>query len=337
MKKVISLLLIFALCFSLAACDEGNVSNNPASQENPSNNAAAVPDENRGTTTTQEDGEEADYEFVEPTTVQVETGEDGTRYTYYMDANGMLMRAIIVPADGSTSETTFGKNGQPIHSIGTMPDGSEYETTYGKNGQPIHNFYKWIDGTEEDQRYNENGQLISLIYKFPDGSSVEQHYDSYFENGNPGKITYIDLYGERTEEYDEQGNLIYASHKLSDGEHAEEQYENGSLICRTSTLPSGNQIERHYENGAEIKYVEHTYNEAGILIQTVIQDRKTNVNEYWDYNDEGVLIAYTYSLYPTVNKVYYFDESGALIQFNDNGTIINDPEELAKIAADLDF
>lgn len=337
MNKVISAFLVLALCLSLSACGEGIASNAPASQENPTNNAAAVPDENRGTTTTQENGEEADYEFVEPTTVQVETWEDGTQYTYYMDANGMLMRAIIVPTDGSAIETTFGKNGQPIHSIGTMPDGTEYETTYGENGQIIYNFYKRIDGTEEEQHYNEKGQLISFICKLPDGSSVEQYYDHYFENGNPGKITYIDLYGERTEEYDEQGKLTYSSHKSPNGEYTEVQYENGSMIRQTSTLPNGNQIETYYENGAEIKYVEHKHNEAGILIQTFILHHKTNVNEYWDYNDQGILVAYTYSLYPTVNKVYYFDESGTLTKLDDNGSLIEDPEELAKIAADLDF
>ena len=336
MKKVIALLLIFSLCISLAACAETSVNEKNTSQKKPSNNATAA-GKDQDTTATQKDVEEAEYEFVEPTTIQVETGEDGTRYTYYMDAFGMLIRAIIVPTDGSTSEITFGKNGQPVHSTGTLPDGAEFETSYGADGQTIHNFYKKIDGSEEEWYYNENGQLISYIYKSPDGSSEEQHYEDYFENGNPGRITYSGSYGERTEEYNVQGNLIRTSSKLPNGEYMEEQYENGNLICRISKLPDGTQIETRYENGAEVKYIARTYNEAGILIQTFVQDYKSNSTEYWDYNESGNLVTYTYSKYPTVHQAYYFDASGNLTEVNDNGKIINDPEELAKISAGLDF
>lgn len=403
MKKTISLLLVLIFCLSLAACDE---SESPQGSEvlhngQPTSHSASAPNQDEACSQSPED---ENYEFVEPTTVEERTMEDGSQGTFYQDANGKLIRAILKGtdgtvgeftynpdgtvdketrsdgtqteyhyylsenlitsittfpngdrmecntdgngnpisqthkgADGSEGEIIFGENGQPLYSTSKWPDGSEYEITYGENGQPLHSTSKQVDGYEQEEHFNEKGQLLTRIVKSPDGYLQEEYYDNYFENGIPGKYTLVNPDGERTEEYDENGTLILVTVKHSNGEYSEEHYENGSLICRTSKLSNGNQIETHYENGAEIKYVEHKYNEAGILIQTYISHHKTKVNEYWDYNNEGVLIAYTYSLYPTVHKVYYFDESGTLTKFDDNGTLIDDPEQLAKIATELDF
>lgn len=300
MKKIISTLLILALCLGLCACgsekEEIVLPTKPQQMTVPSLPAGE----------SQSDAAEESTETADPTgeTFPWEAEfreEDYSRHEGIIDNVGDV---VVWKENGFSSPTRR----QLVYQY----DGDMDDNYYYPNGTFSHTYFYGADGTYIENHYLDNGRIeiegnnsimyagTNVYYKHinPDGSyqetkcaengnpmySIEQHANGYYsefryhDNGNPRKIIIIDPASETHQE--------------------EEYYENGSMKCIKSQTP------------------EHTTEEQ--------------------YDEEG-FHTYFYSKNADYEIELTADEAGKLVKVIENGNIIEDAATLAQYAQSYNF
>ena len=360
MKKITAL-LILVLCLVLAACGQENT-------QTPAGNGAAASGDAQVSSGETEAPEEMPEDFVEPTTVVEKTTPDGGQITFYLDALGRPMESIqdfsgyhheftYYPSGGTKiwitsdpsgyySENHYMDNsyvkdgiqydGTVTYSKTIAPDGIVTERTYefGENGNRIEK-YTSSDGTYTETHY-ENEIMTFLSAQYDDGSCYEEHYEGgvltcSFSRGADGSYY---------EDYYENGELVKRvigySGEVENSYSSEIYYESGKRVYEITNNPDGTFTECYFENDVEIKIVQGQFNEAGIRVRENVDDIKKGIYMQYERNDAGIVTFYYRSNF-SIDKYYYFDDSGVLIKYIEGATVIEDAAKLAEIAAKLDL
>lgn len=179
------------------------------------------------------------------------------------------------------------------------PDGRVSDEYYDPNGNLSHDFWYHSDGSGSGFYYGEDGSVIKSVQSYPDGEQVE---NAYFENGEVKQSISVNAVTGQSSE------------KLF--------YESGVLKTVISDDPSA---DFHSESG---------YYENGNL-QCITERKGTDLLEQ-HFDAEGFL-TYHHSKNGKSEIECITDETGALVTYIENGTVMEDPEILAKVRDDYNF
>lgn len=329
MKKVITILMLLALCLGLCACGGSGESvelpTKPA-QSAPQKQPVADGTSGEGQETTESTGEthpwdvefnEADYDKFEG------IRDDGDVITW--KENGFssdTRRQVVYYHNGDIEDTYYYRSWLPSHSYWWGADGSYRESYYLDNGRfeimdgetasisyGTMVYLKQIDpdGTEYETFYDENGTPTFSSYKEANGSYSEFYY---FENGNTSKYFYDNpATGEHIEqEYFENGSpKKYVSDNSEAGTHSEQEY-----------YESGNAKKSVYKDSAAGFSSEQEYHENGNMKQSKSWSAEYTSEQRYD-EDGYCTYLYSKDAYNEVELIT--DESGKLVKYIENGTV----------------
>lgn len=345
MKKIITMLLILALCAGQCACGGGEKIELPTQPAQ-----IALPDRPAtGETQTAEPGETS--ESTEPTgkTYPWEAEfreEDFDKISYTAPNNdqiiswrdgglfGITRREIYEWAEtGIIEDSYYYPSGNASHCYRWHPDGSYEEYHYLDNGYTdqetlivhlgtmIYAKHISADGSFSENKYAEDGTPTYCVVSSADGSYSEY---TYAADGIPTYCitTYPD--GSYTEEkYNEQGIPCYYKSLSPDGSYSELQYyDNGSLKSQITKNPAAGMESQQefYENGAA----------------AYMKEQNPDYSSELHYDEEGY---FTYYYYKDANGEIELisDETGKLVKVIENDDVKEDAATLARYAAGYNF
>lgn len=136
MKKILTIILMAAMCLSFAACggeNNGNV-------------------ETGG----------LDYTVVRTTETPM---EDGSVIVHGYNKDDIHVNDIVKSPDGSVIEHKMDQDGNRISETYTAPDGSVYEHKYDKDGNHISESSTLADGSYHEFKYDKDGNIIEEIHE----------------------------------------------------------------------------------------------------------------------------------------------------------------------------
>ena len=310
MKKVIVLLLAFALCVGLCACGR----------------SAEAEIEN---TQTDADAEES----TQPAETGIITADAGFREEDYIKSE-----RVSAQGETFTSWHEGSATGRKVREIRKKTNGDIYDSYYYPDGRTSH-IYIWLaDGTYAENRFQENGVMNYLKQLNPDGTEDETFYD---ENGKVTRNVRIEADGARSESYYENGKLsrnVYCN--AATGEQIElEFYENGQQKKYTDigSADGSVSVQEFYENG-NLKSSVFSDPVAGRgAEQECYENGDPKWNKSWSaeyametrYNEEGY---YTYFYYKDEETQFecFADETGKLVKVIENGEVKEDASTFAR-------
>lgn len=287
------------------------------------------------------------------TEIWIMTDPSGYCYEeHYMD-NGYVKDGIpydgsityrkMTDPDGNVTETVceYDEKGNRIEKS-TSSDGTYTETHIAiQDGMEtvVQTVQKMANGSYSEVYY-ENGQMTKSIYGISGTGEGDCHTEEYYENGIKTKHFQRDRDGEWTEEYDAQGNPLVSHRTFPDGSTYETFYDNGNKTYEIGKNADGTFVEWRYEGMSQTEYIEGRFNEAGVRIAEMVSNEKNRTLEEYERNDAGV-VTYYYWTNHSVDKFYYFDDSGVLVKYveriDGEDTTTTNPDKLAQIAAELDL
>lgn len=317
MKKIISILLSFVLCFSLCACGAGAQQSDGASVQNKPVNSGKTQNTVSGEAVQTPDPTEElsiwETEFPEEEcktrTYVAPTGEKITSFNMPGEDPNIWpeVRRITEYPNGTVEDSYYYTSSFGVSkSITTTPDGGYTECHYLDNGYLegdilyggtlIYCKITGADGYYQESKHDENGNLVSEIIRHPDGS----YYESY--NDETRKIT--------------------ISGNTNTGERSEMEYfENGNVKKSVCINPPSDYTQQEYYETGRIKY---NKSESAEYVMEERYDEKGYRTYYCQKSSE-------YELELTA------DETGKLVKVVENGEVKEDEETLAQYASSYNF
>ena len=284
------------------------------------------------------------------TRIWVNMAPDGSSYEqHYMDNGyvkdgmwyeGLITYTKITNPDGIVIEliSEYDENGNRF-TKGISSDGAYTENHYEiRDGieTVTKNVQKQPDGSYFEYYY-ENGEMTKAVYGVSGTGEGDSRTEEFYENGIKTKISSRNKDSEWTEEYDAEGKVRYYGSVAPDGSTYEIFYDNGNKTYEIGKNADGTFVEWRYEGMFNTEYIEGRFNEAGVRVSETVNDMKNKVYRDYKRNDAGIVTFYAWTSNTDGSKLYYFDDAGTLIKYQDGFDTVMDPAKLAEIAAELDL
>ena len=298
MKTRLALLLVFALCLSLAACGNGNTLNETVHIMEDGSNHIVTQDQNGNIVQERvehPDGSITEFVFQEDGSYcETHTDPDGTVMILSFGKENIRISETRTFADGTRYEVLFHENGNILSETRNMPDGSSQSFCFDAEGLLVSETVVSPDGSKtcSAYEYDGNGNTTAKFTTLPDGSAGSVYrWSAYKENGFPleGTVTAPDgtIYEFIYDEFNRSilktitvpdGTVTICDHNNietaigSDGTvYAHIYDENNNKIEEVVTLPDGSVI-RHEYDAAGNHISETFYDPDGNILNQIIHE-----------------------------------------------------------------
>ncbi len=204
--------------------EENSDQTDPASQENPENNASHETDANGNTVIETENGV-VTIDKNGNKVQEIYTAEDGTVITQNYDENGDLSQVIHAAKDGSVVVQDYNEAGNIAQEKQTFSDGAVIIYIYDADGTLSFQREDRADGSWSEYTYK-NGLPVKEIGEFFDGSATIRQETEFYENGNrKSAYTYNHSDSSYSEvRYYENGIKSYEYTFIDDVQYTERSY-----------------------------------------------------------------------------------------------------------------